>query len=92
MFWFISRVKYYYVITLNEDARILLLTEIQLKVKAFHLLIPASFRLEYELWKVWDYFCISQFYTLLGRLLVDSLTALVVQAGVVGASVGSLLT
>ena len=75
--------------TLNEDARILLLTEIQLKVKAFHLLIPASFRLEYELWKVWDYFCISQFYTLLGRLLVDSL---IVQAAVVGASIGSLLT
>ena len=93
-FWFISCVKYYYVLycTLNEDARILLLTEIQLKVKAFQLLIPPSFRLEYELWKVWDYFCISQFYTLLGRLLVDSLTALVVQAGVVGASVGSLLT
>ena len=54
--------------------------------------IPASLRLDYEQWKVGDYFCISQFYTLLGRLLVDSLTALVVQAGVVGASVGSLLT
>ena len=45
-FWFISCVKYYYVLycTLNEDARILLLTEIQLNVKAFNLLIPASFR------------------------------------------------